>query len=276
MNKIKNFINKRIIKNIPNFLTWTRIGSSVLAPTLFLMENIPSLSGLKTILALFGWNNILALFGCNNITASLVLYLYGAVSDLLDGVAARKLNAISEFGRKLDTVSDKLYAGSLLIPSILCGNLIMAIPLALELVISGINLKGQKLGVRTETQRIGKIKTVALFLTMIVGLLSTLDPAFLILLWPMMIVTTNLQYNSIITYNNILNQKLEENNNRVEAVAVKEETKDDIIIENVKEPKKIDFKYVWNKGKDLLDECAYYTMFQVQSVEKYKSRKKIR
>ncbi len=275
MNKIKNFINKRLIKNIPNLLTWTRIGSSVLAPTLFLMENIPSLSGLKTILALLGWNNILALFGCNNITASLVLYLYGAVSDLLDGFAARKLNASSEFGRKLDTVSDKLYAGSLLIPSILCGNLIMAIPLALELVISGINLKGQKKGIKTETQRIGKIKTVALFPTMIVGLLSTLDPAFLILLWPMMIVTTNLQYNSIITYNNVLNQKLEDSNNRVE-VEIKEETKEDIIIENVKEPKKINFKYVWNKGKDLLDECAYYTMLQVQSVEKYKSRKKIR
>ena len=47
-----------------------------------------------------------------------------------------------------------------------------------------------------------------------------------------------------------------------------------IIIENVKEPKKIDFKYVWNKGRDLLDECAYHTMYQVQSVGRSKRLKK--
>lgn len=246
MNRIKNFINKRIIKNIPNLLTWTRIIACIVAANLFVVGNIH---------------------------AALCFYVYGAVSDLLDGLAARKLNAISEFGRKLDTVSDKLYAGSLLIPSILCGNLIMAIPLSLELVISGINLKGQKKGIKTETQRVGKIKTVALFPTMIVGLLSTLDPAFLILLWPMMIVTTNLQYNSIITYNNVLNQKLEDNNNRVEVV-VKEETKEDIIIKKDKLPKKIAFKYVWNKGRDLLDECAYYTMYQIPSVGRSRSLKK--
>ena len=249
MNKIKNFINKKIIKNIPNLLTWTRIIACLVAASLFVIGNIH---------------------------AALGFYVYGAVSDLLDGFAARKLNAISEFGRKLDTVSDKLYAGSLLIPSILCGNLIMAIPLALELVISGINLKGQKKGIKTETQRVGKIKTVALFPTMIVGLLSTLDPAFLMLLWPMMIVTTNLQYNSIITYNNVLNEKLEEKNNRVE-VLVKEDIKDNNVAEKKDKPitpKKIDFKYVCNKGRDLLDECAYYTMYQVPSVEKYKRRKK--
>lgn len=242
-NKIKDFINKRIIKNIPNFLTWTRIVACIVAATLFVMGNIPY---------------------------SIGFYIWGAVSDLLDGFAARKLNAFSEFGRKLDTVSDKLYAGSLLIPSILCGNFIMLIPLAFELGIAGINLKGQRQGIRTETQRIGKIKTVALFPTMIMGLLSTLDPAFLMLLWPMIIVTTNLQYNSIITYNNLLNKKLEEKNNRVE-VLVKEDIKDNNVAEKKDKPitpKKIDFKYVCNKGRDLLDECAYYTMYQVPSTTK--------
>ena len=250
MNKIKNFINKKLIKNIPNLLTWTRIIACIVAASLFVIGNIH---------------------------AALGFYVYGAVSDLLDGFAARKLNAISEFGRKLDTVSDKLYAGSLLIPSILCGNLIMAIPLALELVISGINLKGQKRGIKTETQRIGKIKTVALFPTMIVGLLSTLDPAFLILLWPMMIVTTNLQYNSIITYNNVLNEKLEEKNNRVE-VLVEEDIKDNNVAEKKDKPitpKKIDFKYVCNKGRYLLDECAYYTMYQVPSTTKNNNYRRV-
>lgn len=241
-------LKNKIIKNIPNALTISRIIASVLGAGAFVLGNIGVATG---------------------------LYIYGAVSDMFDGMAARKLNAFSELGRKLDALSDKLYAGSLLIPSILCGNLLMLIPLLLELRISYINLKGQKLGIKTETHRIGKIKTVALFPTMIVGLLSTIDPAYLMILWPMMIVTTNLQYNSIVTYNNVLIQKLEEKNNRVEIV-VKEKVNDDVAKEKNDKTKNFNYKYIWDKGKNLLDECAYYTMYQVPSISKSKKLKKIR
>ena len=177
-NKLMNCLINKMVKNIPNILTFSRIIASILAAGSFVTGNI---------------------------MVAFLLYVYGGVSDFLDGIAARKLNAFSEFGRKLDTISDKLYAGSLLIPGILCGNLLMLIPLILELRIAYINLKGQKAGFKPETQRVGKIKTAALFPTIIVGLLATISPELYLLLWPLMVVSTNLQLNSITVYKNLYN-----------------------------------------------------------------------
>ena len=107
-------VKDKIIKNIPNALTVSRIITSVIAAGAFITGNI---------------------------SLSIGLYTYGAVSDFFDGFLARKLDAFSDVGRKLDALADKLYAGSLLIPSICLGNLLMIIPLILELQISNINLK---------------------------------------------------------------------------------------------------------------------------------------
>lgn len=170
-------MKNKIIKNIPNLLTFSRIISSVAAACVFVTGNIP---------------------------LAFELYVYGAVSDFLDGFAARRLDAFSEFGRKLDALSDKIYAASLLIPSIICGNLLMILPMILELKISHINLKSQRLGFKTETQRIGKFKTAILFPTMITGLLATLSLEMQLLFWILLPISTVLQVNSITVYENLL------------------------------------------------------------------------
>ena len=95
----------KIKKNVPNIITGSRIVSSIIAPILFL-------------------NGFL--------TSGILLYCYGVVSDFLDGYTARKFNAYSEVGRKMDAVSDKLFALAVVIPSLILGNLYMLIPLLLE------------------------------------------------------------------------------------------------------------------------------------------------
>ena len=80
---------KNIKKYIPNLVTITRIISCICGATLFTLGNIP---------------------------LAISSYVYGAVSDAFDGFLARKLNAVSETGKKLDAVSDKIFALSLLIP----------------------------------------------------------------------------------------------------------------------------------------------------------------
>ncbi len=47
------------------------------------------------------------------ITASLMAFAY--ITDLLDGFIARKTNTISEFGKAIDPIADKLYVAALIL-----------------------------------------------------------------------------------------------------------------------------------------------------------------
>lgn len=54
----------------------------------------------------------------NDFTNNIYIYLligYGVVSDYLDGLVARKTNTISEVGKMIDPISDKIAAGLLFI-----------------------------------------------------------------------------------------------------------------------------------------------------------------
>jgi len=178
---------KKIINNIPNMITVSRIISCLFGATFFTMGNIP------------------VALGC---------YIYGAISDAIDGFVARKLNAITELGKKLDPISDKLYALSLMVPSIILGNYFMLIPFAFEGIISGINVYSNIKYKKTYTEKVGKLKTVLLFPTMILGLLVTQYPNLIPLFLPSFIISSNLQAKSIVAYTNQLNtfEKLEEEN----------------------------------------------------------------
>lgn len=49
------------------------------------------------------------------------LIIYGVFSDYLDGLVARKTNTISEIGKMIDPISDKLCAGTLFIYTVWLG-----------------------------------------------------------------------------------------------------------------------------------------------------------
>ena len=165
---------KNIKKYIPNLVTITRIISCICGATLFTLGNIP---------------------------LAIASYVYGAVSDAFDGFLARKLNAVSETGKKLDAVSDKIFALSLLIPSIILGNYLMILPLILESAISTINIYSNNKYHKTHTEKIGKFNTIVLFPTMILGLaiveVTNLVTAFI----PLLIASVTLQIGSILAYN---------------------------------------------------------------------------
>lgn len=222
-------MKNKIINNIPNAITISRIIASVLGAGFFVLGNVPVAAG---------------------------LYIYGAVSDFFDGKAAQMLNAHSELGRKLDALSDKLYAASLLIPSILCGNLLMLIPTLYELKISYINLKSDKLGFKSETIRIGKFKTTMLFPTMILGLLTTISIEFVPLFLILFPISTVLQINSSICYNNLLQYNIKNKNLK--------ETKTNNIVtkkeEKILSKKSNIINKTYNKSLDLIDELAFYIM----------------
>ena len=164
---------KKIVNNIPNMITIRRIISCIIGAVLFTVGNIG---------------------------ASIGFYVYGAVSDAFDGFLARKLNAVSELGKKLDPISDKLFALSLMAPAIILGNYFMVLPLALEGLISAINIYSEVKFKNTHTEKIGKMKTIMLFPTMILGLLATLEPYLYVIFVPILFATLKLQAKSAESY----------------------------------------------------------------------------
>lgn len=94
-----------------------------------------------------------------------------AFTDACDGYFARKYHAQSEFGRELDPITDKLFAGGLLLPLIVF-NPVMIANLLLEAVIAAINMHSRLNDNKPRTTIIGKIKTGSLSLTMILSYLN--------------------------------------------------------------------------------------------------------
>ena len=174
-------MKNKIIKNIPNMITISRISASFLACIMFILGNFP---------------------------VSLGFYVYAACSDVVDGYFARKLNATSELGRKLDAISDKLFVASLIFPSIIMGNYLMLLPLVLEARISYINLKATKLTNRAITEKVGKLKTIVLFPTIILGFIATRIPSMYFALLPFLITSLKLQGKTIEASQNQLAQRL--------------------------------------------------------------------
>ena len=185
-------MKNKIIKNIPNMITISRISASFLACIMFILGNFP---------------------------VSLGFYVYAACSDAVDGYFARKLNATSELGRKLDAISDKLFVASLIFPSIIMGNYLMLIPLFLETKIAYINLKTTRLTSRAITEKVGKLKTIVLFPTIILGFIATKVPSMYFVLFPFLITSINLQNKTIESSKKQLEQRLnfkyEEKDNNV-------------------------------------------------------------
>lgn len=219
-------MKEKLIKNIPNILTFSRLIASLGGAISFVIGNIP---------------------------VATILYIYGALSDCFDGIAARKLNAFSEVGRKLDAFSDKIYAGSLLIPGVLCGNLLLLIPLTLELGISRINLKSEKLGFKPATQRIGKFKTAFLFPTVISGLLATIYPPMYLLFLILLPITTILQKNSLTVYKSILNKNINQKSSNKPTESPSHENNPSI--KKVQPTNNYSYNY---KVEKLTDELIYY------------------
>lgn len=220
---------KKLVKNIPNMITISRIISCVLGATFFTAGNLPLAIG---------------------------LYSYGAISDAFDGLLARKLNAVTELGKKLDPISDKLFALSLMAPSIILGNYSMVIPLVLEGMISSINIYSETKYKKTHTEKVGKIKTIILFPTMILGLLAAKIPHFYILYLPTLIISSKYQASSMVAYYNQLQnyKKMDlENKEQQEEIS---KTKEEDINYNVTCKNNININSVYkqetNKTKKLI------------------------
>ena len=111
---------------------------------------------------------------------SLILFCAASLTDLLDGKIARKYNLVTNFGKFMDPLADKLLVCSAMICMIDSGKLtawFVIIIIAREFIISGFRLVASDNGVVIAASYWGKFKTTFQML-MIIVLILDIDMAF--------------------------------------------------------------------------------------------------
>ena len=99
--------------------------------------------------------------GINNYIA-VAIFIVASLTDLLDGKIARKYNLVTNFGKFMDPLADKLLVCSAMICLIQTGQLaawIVVIIIAREFIISGFRLIASDNGIVIAASYWGKFKT---------------------------------------------------------------------------------------------------------------------
>ncbi len=114
----------------------------------------------------------------DSFTARLVaegIFIVASLTDLLDGHIARKYNLITNFGKFMDPLADKLLVCSAMICLIATGQLaawIVIVIIAREFIISGFRLVASDNGVVIAASYWGKFKTTFQMLMVVVLILN--------------------------------------------------------------------------------------------------------
>lgn len=153
--------------NLPNKLTTFRV---ILIPFFVFFMLAPDMTGI---------NNYIAV----------AIFIVASLTDLLDGKIARKYNLVTNFGKFMDPLADKLLVCSAMICLIPSGKLtaaIVIIIIAREFIISGFRLVASDNGIVIAASYWGKFKTVfqmAMIIVLIADLGGVFDLIGEILIW---------------------------------------------------------------------------------------------
>ena len=102
--------------------------------------------------------------------SSLLIFLLGSFSDFLDGYVARKYNMITDFGKFIDPIADKILVLSAFIMFIDRGFVepwVVIVVLFRELLISGFRMLAAKKNISIAADIFGKLKTTTQFFCVI-------------------------------------------------------------------------------------------------------------
>lgn len=113
---------------------------------------------------------------------ALVIFAVASITDMLDGKIARKYNLVTNFGKFMDPLADKLLVSSAMIAFIELGRIpcwIVIVIIAREFIISGFRLVAADNGVVIAAGIWGKIKTAEqmVMLCILIADVGSLFPA---------------------------------------------------------------------------------------------------
>ncbi|MBR4494967.1 MAG: CDP-diacylglycerol--glycerol-3-phosphate 3-phosphatidyltransferase [Saccharofermentans sp.] len=146
--------------NLPNKLSLLRI---ILIPVTMLFMLPISIYGFEP----EGWNSFINEYGM--MIAGLV-FIIASLTDFFDGQIARRCNLITDLGKFLDSLADKMLVIAVLIAFVATGRIspwLLAIIVLREFMVTGIRLVASKEGVVMAAKMIGKIKTTTQMIAII-------------------------------------------------------------------------------------------------------------
>ena len=139
---------------------------------------------------LTGWG------GAANRYICLVIFCAASITDTLDGYIARRDNLVTDFGKFMDPLADKLLVCSAMICMVDLGRLaswIVIIIIGREFIISGFRLIAAEKGVVIAANYWGKFKTVSQMIMIILLIVNFQHPVFRVLttifIWASLILT---------------------------------------------------------------------------------------
>ena len=106
-----------------------------------------------------------------------ILFIIASLTDFLDGYVARKYNLVTDFGKMIDAISDKLLTNSVLIILACNGkiNTIVAVVIVMrDIVVDSIKMVIGNQGAAVAAIGLAKVKTATLMVGIILTLFSNL------------------------------------------------------------------------------------------------------
>ena len=140
--------------------------------------NLPNLLTLSRIPILFGVVGFLYLPFLGASSLAFVLFIIGALTDWADGYYARKQGLVSNFGKLMDALTDKVFMVGLFISLLVIGILpewtlpLLLLILSREFLITGLRLVAASEGVVLAAEKSGKHKTVSQMISAILLLFA--------------------------------------------------------------------------------------------------------
>ncbi len=151
--------------NLPNRLTIARIASIPLI--LLFMLPIPIASS-----GFGAWNGFVERYG---MVIALLLFIAASITDYFDGKIARRLGIVTNIGKLMDPIADKLLVVSVLMALTQLGrinSIIVVIILTREFLITGLRLLAIEKGTVIAADFTGKLKTASQMTAIILLLLQ--------------------------------------------------------------------------------------------------------